>query len=54
MSIKYDRHPLYAYGPIYARDEANFAGIIFRIIGMQKERAKCWHIRSKFEQNAVY
>ena len=24
-----------------------------KIIGMQKQRAKCWHNRSKFEQNVI-
>ena len=32
---------------------ANFAGIIFREIGLQKQRAKLWHNWSKFEQNAL-
>ena len=32
---------------------ADFAGIIFRKIGRQKQRAKCWHNRSKFEQNTL-
>ena len=28
----------------------NFAGKIIGIIGRQKQRAKCWHNRSKLEQ----
>ena len=35
----------YYYGCI------DFAGKIIGIIGRQKQIAKCWHNRSKFEQN---
>ena len=31
----------------------DFVGKIIVIIGRQKQRAKCWHNRSKFEQNMI-
>ena len=37
--------------PLFQLGCVNFASKIIEMIGRQKQRAKCWHNRSKFQQN---